>query len=225
VSPAEWQAFGLSLQVALLATLITLPLGAAAGRWLARARFRGRGLVESVLMLPLVIPPVVTGFALLALLSPVSPLGSLLAAAGVRFVLAFPGAVLAAAAVSFPLQVMASRAAFEAVDPRLEEAARSLGAGWWRTFRKVSLPLARGGLTAGALLAFARALGEFGATIVLAGNIVGRTRTLPLAVYTEVAAGRGTDAWRLALLSALLGIAATWGAGRLAGVWKGRRRA
>jgi len=219
VTPQEWQAFGLSLQAATLATLFGLPLGVAAGRWLARARFPGKGLVESVLLLPLVIPPVVTGFALLVLLAPVSPLGALLAGLGVRFVLAFPGAVLAAGVVSFPLIVIASRAAFEGVDPRLEEAARSLGAGRWRTFHRVSLPLARSGLMAGALLAFARALGEFGATIVVAGNIQGRTRTLPLAVYTEVLAGREADAWRLALLSAILGVAATWGAGRMAGLW------
>lgn len=220
LSAREWAAFGLSLEAAGLATLIGLVPGIAAGRWLARTRLPGRGLVESFLMLPLVVPPVVTGFALLLVFSPRAPLGRLLAGLGVRVVLAFPGAVLAAGTVSFPLLVLASRAAFEGVDERLEEAARSLGEGPWNTFRRVSLPLARGGLVAGALLAFARGLGEFGATIVLAGNIEGRTRTLPLAVYTKILSGSEGGAWRLALLSAALGIVATWGAGRVAGVWK-----
>lgn len=222
MSGAEWTAFGLSLQVALLATLGSLPFGILAGRWLSRTRIPGRGLIESALLLPLVVPPVVTGFALLVLLAPGSPLGRALAALGVRFVLSFPGAVLAAAVISFPLLVLGARTSFDRVDRRLEEAAASLGAGPWRVFWVVALPQARGGLLAAALLAFARALGEFGATIVLAGNVAGRTRTLPLAVYTRVLAGREGEAWRLALLSALLGIAATWAAGKAAGLWTRR---
>lgn len=224
MNPAEWQAIGLSLEAATLATLVSLPLGVGAGWWLARCRFPGKGWVESILLLPLVVPPVVTGYVLLLLLSPRHPLGAVLARMGLRFVLAFPGTVAAAAVVSFPLLVLACRAAFEGVDPRLEAAARTLGAGRWRTFCRVTLPLARGGLLAGVLLAFARALGEFGATIVLAGNIAGRTRTLPLAVYTEVMAGSGTGAWRLALVAALLGVVATWLAGRWAGAWGGGRQ-
>ena len=143
MSPAEWTAFGLSLQAALLATLTSLPFGIAAGRWLSRSRFPGRGIVESALLLPLVVPPVVVGFVLLVLLAPVSPLGAALSTIGISFVLEFPGVVLAGAVVSFPLLVLGSRAAFDRVDVRLEHAAATLGAGRWRTFWVVTLPQAR----------------------------------------------------------------------------------
>lgn len=182
-----WPAVALSLQVAATSVLASLPLGVAVGWILARKRFRGRLLLDALVYLPLVLPPVVTGYALLWALSPRGPLGWL----DVAFT--WRAAALASAVVAFPLLVRAVRLGFEAVDPGLEEAALTLGASPWRTFWRVTLPLAWPGVLSGALLAFGRSLGEFGATITFAGNIEGQTRTLPLAIYTALQTPGGRE--------------------------------
>ncbi len=182
----EWLAMRLSFQVGLCAVAASLPLATAVGYFLARSGWRGKWALELVVNLPLVLPPVVTGYLLLMLFAPRGPLGSALEEwLGIRIVFTWIGAAVAAAVVSFPLMVRAIRLAFQGVDPRLEMAARSLGAGRWDAFWTVTLPLARSGLLAGCVLAFARSLGEFGATIMVAGNIVGQTQTIPLAIYSD----------------------------------------
>ncbi len=206
LSSEEWQALRLSLQVGICAVLLSLPLAVAAGYYLARGDAWGKWLLELVVNLPLVLPPVVTGFLLLMLLSPRGPLGGALESwFGVRIVFTWMGAALAAAIVSFPLMVRAIRLAFQDIDPRLEMAARSLGASRMRAFWTISLPLARRGLFAGCILAFARSLGEFGATIMVAGNIVGETQTIPLAIFSSANRLDGKSAvWRLVVLSILV---------------------
>ncbi len=201
-----WTAVRLSLQVAMCAALGGLPFAIAIGYWLARGRFAGKWLVEAVVNLPLVLPPVVTGYVLLVLLAPRGPIGAVLQGwLGVKIVFTWWGAALASMVMGFPLMVRAIRLAFQAVDPRLEMAARTLGAGGAATFFTVSLPLARRGVTAGWILAFARSLGEFGATIMVAGNIEGQTRTIPLAVYTLANQPDGMGrAWPLVALSVAL---------------------
>ena len=186
MSPLEWQAIFLSLKVSLAATLFALPGGVLLAAWLARGSSRWRWIVEAFVQIPLVLPPLVTGYLLLLLLGHGSPLGALLERFGLRFVFDWKGAALAAAVVSFPLLVRAARMAFEAVDPRLPLAARSLGASRRDAFFTITLPLARRGVLAGLLLAFTRGFGEFGATIVLASNIPGRTQTVPLALYSLI---------------------------------------
>jgi molybdate transport system permease protein len=183
-SPDVSQAILLSLRVAAWCAVLGAPPAIAVGWWLARARFRGRGLVTTVVLAPLVLPPVVTGLLLLRLFGARSALGSALAALGLQVPFSLAGVVLAALVVGFPLYVLSARAAFEGVDRRFEESARTLGRSRFDVFWRISLPLAAPGILAGALLAFARALGEFGATAVLAGNIEGRTRTISLAIYT-----------------------------------------
>ncbi len=202
----EWTALGLSFQVALCAASAGLPIAVATAYWLARSRSSLKWLLEAFVNLPLVMPPVVTGYLLLICFSPRSPVGSFLASwFGIKIVFSLTGAVLAAAVVSFPLMVRAIRLAFQQTDPRLESAARSLGAGPLTAFFTVVLPLAKRGLIAGWMLAFARSLGEFGATIMVAGNIGGQTQTLPLAVFSLANRAGGMDqAWRLVALSILL---------------------
>jgi molybdate transport system permease protein len=202
----EWMALRLSFRVAACAAMAGLPLAIILGYWLARSRFVGKWLVEVATDIPLVLPPVVTGYLLLLLLAPRGPVGSFLEHCfGFKIVFTWWAATLASLVMSFPLMIRAIRLAFEAVDPRLEMAARTLGAGWTATFFTVSLPLARRGVVAGWVLAFARSLGEFGATIMVAGNIEGQTRTIPLAVYTMSNQPGGMDqAWRLVALSVLL---------------------
>ena len=176
----------LTIQVAVLAVVLALPIAVAGGYLLARWQHPLRWLVETVLLLPLVVPPVVTGYLLLVVFGRGGWLGGLLERVGIRFAFDWKGAVLAAAVVSLPLMVRAARQAFASTDPRLEWAARSLGAGPWDAFRTVTLPLAWRGILSGAVLGFARSLGEFGATIMIAGNIPGETRTIPLAIFAEV---------------------------------------
>jgi molybdate transport system permease protein len=202
----ECHALRLSFQVASCAALCGLPLAVAVGYWLARSAARGKWLVEVLVNLPLVLPPVVVGYLLLVCLSPRGPLGSwLLAWFGVKLVFTWWAAAMASVVVSFPLMVRAMRLAFQGVDPRLEMASRSLGAGALRTFVSVSLPLARRGLIAGGVLGFARSLGEFGATIMVAGNIEGQTRTIPLAIYSLTNRPGGMEqSWRLVGLAILL---------------------
>lgn len=206
LSPEEWTALELSFLVATSAALAGLPLAIAIGYPLARVPFPGKWLAEAVVNLPLVLPPVVTGYLLLVCFGPRGPIGSLLADwFGVKIVFGWLGAVLAAAVVSFPLMVRAIRLAFQGVDPRLEMAARSLGASRLGAFFTITLPLARRGVFAGWMLAFARSLGEFGATIMVAGNIEGKTRTIPLAIFTLTNRPGGMgQCWRLVGLSVLL---------------------
>jgi len=202
----EWHALRLSFQVALCAALLGLPFAVAIAYWLARSAVAAKWLVELLVNLPLVLPPVVVGYLLLVCFSPTGPAGSLLLAwFGVQIVFTWWAAAMASVVVSFPLMVRAMRLAFQEIDPRLEMAARSLGAGPLRSFLTVSLPLARRGLIAGCVLGFARSLGEFGATIMVAGNIEGQTRTIPLAIYSLTNRPDGlAQSWRLVGLAIIL---------------------
>ncbi|MFW6051591.1 MAG: molybdate ABC transporter permease subunit [Myxococcota bacterium] len=203
---SPWSAIRLSIEVGLWCTILGTPVAVLVGWLLARRRFPGRTVLAMVLTAPLVLPPVVTGLLLLVLFSRSGPFGEL----GVPF--SFAGAVTAAFVVGLPLYVMAARSAFEAVDPRYEEVSWTLGVRPWRTFLRVTVPLALPGLAAGAVLAFARALGEFGATAVLAGNMEGRTRTISLAVYTLLESPGGEDAARVLVgASIAIGFAAMAG--------------
>jgi len=220
--PAEdWKAILISLQVSLCAASLCLPVAVAAGWFLARTEWRGRWLVETLVNLPLVMPPIVTGFLLLILFSPSGWIGYPLHAwFGWDLVLTWQAAVLASLVVSFPLAVRPIQIAFQSIDPDLELAARTLGAGPWVTFCFVSLPLAKRGLAAGWLLAFARSLGEFGATIMVAGNILGETRTIPLGVFSYVNSPDGIErAWPLVTVSVLLSCFALF-----VGYWIERRQ-
>jgi molybdate transport system permease protein len=210
LSAGEWQAVWLSLQVSLVAMLASLPLGVAVAWVLARRKFYGKTLVETLVNLPLVVPPVVTGYALLVLFGRNGWLGRTLEDwFGLRFVFDWKGAALASAVMAFPLVVRSIRLAFAAVDEGLEQAARTLGAGPLDAFCSITLPLAWPGLVAGAVLGFARGMGEFGATIMISGNIPGETRTLPLELYSLLETPDGADhAWRLVLVSVVLAGAA-----------------
>jgi molybdate transport system permease protein len=206
---AEWEILALSLKVALWGLVVSLPFAIAIAFVLARKDFPGKTLFDAVVHLPLVLPPVVVGYALLVLLGTQGPIGRLLEPLGIVFIFRWTGAALAAAIMGFPLLVRAIRLAIEAVDTRLELAARTLGASRTRVFFTITLPLATSGLVTGALLGFARALGEFGATITFVSNIPGETRTLPLAIYTftQVPGGEG-QALRLSIFSVLLSLGA-----------------
>lgn len=210
LSETETAALSLSLRVALTATAINLPLAFAAAWLLARRDFPLKSIVDGVIHLPLVLPPVAVGYGLLLLLGTNGPIGGWLKDMfGVRLAFSWFGAALAAAIMGFPLVVRAIRLSLDAVDPMLEHMARTLGAGRFRAFATITLPLALPGVLAGALLGFARSLGEFGATITFAANIPGLTQTLPLALYTATQQpGAETAALRLALLAVVLSIAA-----------------
>jgi molybdate transport system permease protein len=210
LSPEETQALWLSTKVATFATLVCLLPAIALAWWLERRRFAGRFLVDALVQLPMVLPPVVPGYLLLLLLGTQGPLGHWLEATfGIVIAFTWKGAVLASAVMAFPLMVQPIRLAFRLIDARLEHAAASLGARPWRVFATITLPLAAPGLIAGCVLCFSRSLGEFGATMAFVGNIPGETRTLPLAIYslTHVPDGEA-GAMRLALLSIALAIAA-----------------
>lgn len=204
MNAAEWEALRLSALVGLFATLVVMPPAIVLGRVLAVTSFRWKAVVETVLLLPLVLPPVVTGYALLVLLGRRGPLGPALEALGVPVVFTWRACVVASAVMAFPLAYRACRTAFEAVDPRLPAIARTLGASRLDAFFTVTLPLARGGVLSAMVLAFARSVGEFGATIVLAGNVEGETRTLPVAVFQEIQSHGAEGVWRLAVLCVLL---------------------
>lgn len=203
MSADEWQATRLTLLVAVTAVAASLPLAVAVGWLLAKIRFPGKFLLETAVNLPLVMPPVVTGYLLLVLFGRRGVLGPLLEGAlGLRFVFDWKGAALASAVVGFPLLVRPIRQAFEAIDDRLLQAAQSLGARPWDSFLTIALPLAVPGMLSGGVLAFARSMGEFGATIMIAGNIPGETRTIPLFVYTQLDAPGGfAAAYRLVIVS------------------------
>jgi molybdate transport system permease protein len=207
MSSDEWQILGLTLRTAALATLLIVPPGLAVAWLLARRRWRGKSLVETLVALPLVMPPVATGLILLELLGRRGPIGKWL-----PFDIVFTSRAVVAAmmVMSFPLLVRAARVAFEEVDPRLEQIARTLGAAEGRVFATITLPLAARGILSGLLLAFARAIGEFGATILVAGNIPGRTQTLSLAIYNFVQLGRDGEAFRLLGMAVVIAFAAVW---------------
>lgn len=203
MSREDWQLIGFTARMATTSTLLILPPGLALAWCLARWQWRGKVLLETLVMLPLVLPPVVTGLALLKWFGRRGILGSWLHNAfGVDLIFTWRAVVLALAVMSLPLLVLASKAAFEEVDRTFEQIARTLGAGEWRIFFTITLPLARRGILAGTLLAFARALGEFGATIMVAGNIPGQTTTLSVAVYQYVQLGEDGHAWVLAGIAA-----------------------
>jgi molybdate transport system permease protein len=206
LTPAESQAVRLSLLVAVSAVAASLPFGIGLGWLLARRRFPGKVLLETLLHLPLVLPPVVTGYLLLVVFGRRGWVGPHLERwLGIRLVFDWKGAALAAAVMAFPLMVRAIRLAFSAVDPRLVGAARSLGAGPAGAFLSVSLPLASPGIVAGSVLAFARSMGEFGATIMIAGSIPGETRTIPLEIYGLLDTPGGLEgAWRLVAVSIVI---------------------
>jgi molybdate transport system permease protein len=193
----DWSPLWISLATSVTATVITLAAGLAAAAWREGRRGPAIALVDGILLLPLVLPPTVVGFFLLLLFGRNGPLGKLFLQLGATIVFSWPATVIAAAVVSFPLMYLTARAALEQVEPRLLQAARTLGATEWRVFREVALPLAWPGILAGTILAFARALGEFGATLMLAGNIPGRTATIPIAIYFAVEANdvRGALVW------------------------------
>lgn len=203
-------AIGLSVKVATVAVAASLPIAILVGYALARWRFPGHAALNAIVHLPLVMPPVVTGFALLLLFGRRGPIGAFLADHfGLVFAFRWTGAALAAAAMSFPLMVRPVRLAFESVDPRLSTAARSLGASPLWSFALVDLPLAANGVLVGAILGFAKALGEFGATITFVSSIPGETRTIPAAIYALLQApGGDASALRLAAISAAIAVAA-----------------
>jgi molybdate transport system permease protein len=205
LTPAEWSALRLSIVVAALCVAVSLAPGLALGWLLARRRFPGKALLDAIVHLPLVLPPVVVGYLLLLGLGR-GGLGGLL---HVEIAFTRGAAVIASAVMGFPLLVRSVRLAMELTDTRLEGAAATLGAGPWRVFASVTLPLAAPGVVTGMVLSFARSLGEFGATLTFAGNLEGQTRTLPVAVFTysQVPGGDG-PALRLAAISVALSLAA-----------------
>lgn len=211
-TPEELTALWLSLKIGLWCTaLIAIP-GVVTGWLLARLRFPGKAIVDGLVHLPLVLPPVVPGYLLLLLLGRQGPVGRWLYETwGITLAFTWQGAVIASALMAFPLMVRAVRLAVTLVEPRLEEAARTLGAGPLRVWLTVTVPLSLPGILTGLVLAFARSLGEFGATVTFVGNVAGETRTLPLAIYTYTQIPGGDDpALRLVIISILLALAALW---------------
>lgn len=210
LSPEELEVIGLSLRIAFWSVTISLPFAFAVAYLLARTDFPGKILLDAVVHLPLVLPPVVIGFGLLILFGKRGPIGSALHEwFGIVFAFKWTGAALAAGVMGFPLMVRAIRLSLSSIDSRLETAARTLGAGPWRVVVTITLPLALPGIVTGILLSFARSLGEFGATITFVSNIPGETQTLPLAIYT-LTQNPGTDAQalKLSLIAVLLSVAA-----------------
>lgn len=216
LGPAEWQIVGLSLQIAVWAIMASLPLAVLVALALARAEFWGREILNIAVHLPLVLPPVVTGYLLLILFGAQGPLGRFFETVfGLTFAFRWTGAALACGIMAFPLMVRAIRLALEAVDPKLEEAAATLGASRVRIFATVTLPLMLPGILAGTILGFAKALGEFGATITFVSNIPGQTQTIPTAIYSLLQVpGQEAAALRLILISIALSagalIASEW---------------
>jgi len=209
LTPEEWRAVALSLRVSFWATLLSLPLGIWVAHLLARGRFWGKGLLNGLVHLPLILPPVVTGYLLLLTFGRKGFVGQYLDMVGIVLAFKWTGAVLAAAMMAFPLMVRAIRLSIEAVDPRLEQAAGTLGARPVWVFATVTLPLILPGVLAGAVLAFAKAMGEFGATITFVANIPGQTQTLPSAIYAFLQVpGGDPQAFRLVLVSIAVAMAA-----------------
>ncbi len=206
-----WQVVWFTAWVSALSTLIILPFGLGAAWLLARRDWFGKSIVETIISLPLVLPPVATGLILLKLLGRRGPLGGFLHdTLGLEIIFTWRAVLIALAVMSFPLLVRSARVAFEEVNPRLEQIARTLGGGEWRVFWTITAPLAWRGIAGGMLLAFARALGEFGATIMIAGNIPGLTSTLSLDIFQSVQLGQDGHSLRLLGVSVLLAFTAVW---------------
>jgi len=209
LEPQEWQALALSVRVAFWATLVSLPFAIASAYALARWDFPGRQLFNGIVHLPLILPPVVTGYILLITFSTRGPIGGALAELGIVFAFRWQGAALAAAIMAFPLMVRAIRLSLEAVDPKLEQASATLGASPLWVFLTVTLPLTVPGILAGSILAFAKAMGEFGATITFVSNIPGQTQTLPTAIYAVLQIPGGeASAMRLVIISVIVSMGA-----------------
>lgn len=209
LSPAEWTAIWLSLKIATVATLASLPFGVFTAYALARWKFPGKTIVNGLVHLPLVLPPVVTGFVLLMLLGRKGFFGAWLAEMGIVFSFRWTGAAVACAVMGFPLMVRAMRLSFESIDRRLELASQTLGANRFWTFFTITLPLATPGVIVGAILAFAKALGEFGATITFVSNIPGETQTISAAIYSYTQVPGGDEsALRLTLVAIFIALAA-----------------
>ncbi len=215
MSSETWAIARFTVLMALLATALVLPPAIGIGWLLARKRFPGKALLETIVSLPLVLPPVATGLVLLWLLGRRSPVGQALDAIGIDIIFTWKAVVIAMMVISFPLVARSVRAGIEQVDRRYEQLASTLGAGPFRILRTITLPLASRGIAAGAVLGFSRALGEFGATIMIAGAIPGRTRTLAVGIYTLVETGREDAAWGLLAISALLAFGAIYFSNRL----------
>ena len=224
MNPEEWQVLWFTLETAFLAIALITPVWFGLAWILARKEWRGKALVETAASLPLVMPPVATGLILLKLFGRRGPLGSVLEGYfGWDVIFTWKAVVLAMAVMSFPLLMRTARTAFESVDPRLEEVARTLGAGPFWVFWTVTLPLSKKGVAAGLVLAFARALGEFGATVLVAGNIPGRTTTLAVDIFQMIELGKDDEAWRLMGISILLAFLAIGAAGYLTAKHRGKK--
>jgi len=220
LSPQDWTAVQLSLRVAAVSTVVALPFGIAIATLLARKEFWGKALLDAMVLLPLVLPPVVTGYLLLITFGRRAPVGAFLADHfGIVFSFRWTGAALACGIMAFPLMVRAIRLSIEAIDTRLEDAAATLGANRVWRFTTITLPLALPGIIAGAILSFARALGEFGATITFVSNIPGETQTISAAIYTLIQVPNGdADALKLVIVSVIISLAAL-----IAAEWLARR--
>ena len=209
LTEAEWDAVALSLRVAFWATLVSLPFALAAAHALARGKFPGKQLFNGLVHLPLILPPVVTGYLLLITFNLQAPLGQALSQIGIVFAFRWTGAALAAAIMAFPLMVRAIRLSIEAVDPKLEEAASTLGAPRMWVYLTVTLPMILPGILAGSILAFAKAIGEFGATITFVSNIPGQTQTVPSAIYAFLQVpGAESSAIKLVVISVIIAMGA-----------------
>ena len=217
MSAETWVIARFTVLMALIATALVLPPAIAVGWLLARKNFPGKTLLKTVVSLPLVLPPVASGLLLLWFFGRRSPVGRALDAAGIEIIFTWKAVVIAMMVISFPLVARSVRAGIEQVDRRFEAIAATLGAGPFRILRTITLPLASRGIAAGAVLGFSRALGEFGATIMIAGAIPGRTRTIAVGIYTLVETGREEAAWILVLISACLAFGAIYLSNRLVG--------
>jgi molybdate transport system permease protein len=206
----EWRIAGFTLQMAAMSTLLILPPGLLLGWLLARRKWPGKSLVETLITLPIVMPPVATGLLLLQFFGRRRMVGRFLDRFGIDVVFTWKAVVIAMMVMSMPLLLRAARTAFEEVNPRLEQIAETLGASNMRVFFTITLPLARRGVAGGVVLAFARAVGEFGATILVAGDIPGRTRTIALTIYERVQLGHDSSAYRMVAVSAIIAFAALW---------------
>lgn len=206
----EWGIAGFTLRMAATSTLLILPPGLLLGWLLARRNWPGKSLIETLVTLPIVMPPVATGLLLLQTFGRRRALGRLLERLGIDVVFTWKAVVIAMMVMSMPLLLRAARTAFEEINPRLEQIAETLGASPMRVFFTITLPLARRGVAGGVVLAFARGIGEFGATILVAGDIPGRTRTIALTIYERVQLGHDTSAYRMVALSAIIAFAALW---------------
>ena len=220
LTPEEWTAVQLSLRIALVATIVTLPFGVVIAWLLARKNFWGKALLDGIVHLPLVLPPVVTGYLLLIWFGRRAPIGAFLESTfGIVFSFRWTGAALACGVMSFPLLVRPIRLSIEAVDQRLEQASATLGAAPWQVFATVTLPLALPGILAGMVLGFAKAIGEFGATITFVSNIPGETQTISAAIYTLTQVpGGDAAAFRLVIIAVAIALAAL-----VASEWFARR--